>query len=357
MVGHGGDVYAAARQLRIPEDSIIDFSASINPLGTPASVMSVLRRHLKRLRHYPDPSATGLVQEIAKSTGLDPRMILCGNGSTELIYLVARAFRPERVLIPAPAFAEYERACIAASHLAGNHSNNTGIKYFHIQAMDKFRLNADAFKDAMKDCDMAFICNPNNPTGQLVRKSDMVQIADAARKSGCCLVVDEAFIDFIPGESIIKKVAKNPSLIVIRSLTKFYALSGLRIGYAVINRELLDAISRHKEPWTVNSLAQVAGVASLKDTAYQSRSLTVLKDEKSYLEKGFRRLGIDYYPSCANFYLLKCTNAYNIVVRLREKGILVRDCSNFKGLDHSYIRIAVRTRIENKRLLAEFAKI
>ena len=357
MVEHGGDVYAAARELVMPADSIIDFSASINPLGTPASVMSELRRHLKGLRHYPDPSAAELVDEIARSTGLDPKMILCGNGSTELIYLVARALQPERVLIPAPAFSEYERACISASHFNGNHSNTEGIKYYHIEAKDKFRLNVDAFIDAIKDRDMAFICNPNNPTGQLIRKSDIVLIADAARKSGCCLVVDEAFIDFIPGESIIKKVAENPSLIVIRSLTKFFALSGLRIGYAVINPDLLGAITRLKEPWTVNSLAQVAGITALKDTAYQSRTFNVLRREKAYLEKGLKRLGLDYYPSRVNFYLIRHNNAYNIVLQLREQGILVRDCSNFNGLDRSYIRIAVRTRRENMRLLAALAKL
>ena len=357
MVEHGGDVYAAARELVMPADSIIDFSASINPLGTPASVMSELRRHLKGLRHYPDPSAAELVDEIARSTGLDPRMILCGNGSTELIYLVARALRPERVLIPAPAFAEYERACIAASHFNGGHSNTEGIKYYQIEAKDKFRLNVDAFIDAIKDRDMAFICNPNNPTGQLIRKSDIVLMADAARKSGCCLVVDEAFIDFIPGESIIKKVAENPSLIVIRSLTKFFALSGLRIGYAVINPDLLGEIARVKEPWTVNSLAQVAGITALKDTAYQSRTFNVLGREKAYLEKGLKHLGFDYYPSRVNFYLIRHDNAYNIVLQLREQGILLRDCSNFNGLDRSYIRIAVRTRRENMRLLAALAKL
>ncbi len=357
MVGHGGDIYAAARELGMPADGIIDFSASINPLGTPASVMSELRRHLRGLRHYPDPSAAGLVEEIAKSTGLESRMILCGNGSTELIYLVARTLRPERVLIPAPAFAEYERACIAASHFNGNHSKTAGIKYHHIKAKHKFRFDADAFIDAMKDRDMAFICNPNNPTGQLISKSDIALIADAARKSGCSLVVDEAFIDFVPGGSIIKEVAENPSLIVIRSLTKFFALSGLRIGYAVIHPDLLDAISGQKEPWTVNSLAQVAGITALKDTVYQSRTFNVLKREKDYLEKGFKRLGLDYYPSRVNFYLIRCDNAYNIVLRLREQGILVRDCSNFNGLDRSYIRIAVRTRRENMRLLAALAKL
>lgn len=353
MVGHGGDVYAAARELGMPADSIIDFSASINPLGTPVSVLSELRQHLKDLGHYPDPSSMRLIEQIAKSTGLDSRMIICGNGSTELIYLVARALRPKRVLIPAPAFAEYERACISASGFDESPLNMTKIKYLNIEAKYNFRLSVGDFIETMRDCDMAFICNPNNPTGQLVRKSDMTEILDAASKTGCRLVVDEAFIDFTPGESIINKVEENPCLIIIRSLTKFFALSGLRIGYAVINPKLFSVISKYKEPWTVNSLAQVAGIAALRDTDYHSKTLTVLKNEKLYLENGFRLIGIDYWPSQANFYLLRHINAYNIVVRLREKGILVRDCSNFNGLDRTYIRIAVRTHRENMRLLAE----
>lgn len=355
MVGHGGDIHAAARELGIPASGIIDFSASINPLGTPASVTSELRRQLKGLRHYPDPSSSGLTAEIAKATGLDPRMILCGNGSTELIYLVARALQPKRVLIPAPAFSEYERAiniCRGASR-----STRIRIDHFDLPEKEGFRLDADAFIHAMKGCDMAFVCNPNNPTGRLVRRSDMLRIADAASESGCRLVVDEAFMDFIPRESIMKRVALNPYLIVIRSLTKFFALSGLRLGYAVINPALMDSVSGQKEPWTVNSLAQAAGITALRDTAYQKESFVMLRKEKSFLENGFGRLGLEYYPSSVNFYLMRHGNAYNIVVRLKEKGILVRDCSNFRGLGRSYIRLAVRTRRENTRLLSELAKI
>jgi threonine-phosphate decarboxylase len=351
MVGHGGDIYAAARGLGIPAEKIIDFSASINPLGTPASVKSVLRRHLGMLRHYPDPASTELVNEIAESTSLTADMILCGNGSTELIYLIARALLPRKVLIHAPAFSEYERAISLCMGTSGCDATQA----IHFRPLENcgFRLNADAYIEAMRGCDMAFICNPNNPTGMLTDRSEMVRIAEAAKKSGCMLVADEAFIDFIPGESIIDHIALNPSLIVLRSLTKFFALSGLRIGYAAANSKLIDRLSACKEPWTVNSLAQVAGAAALKDTAYQAKSLELISREKSYLEKGFRRIGIDYYPSRANFYLLRRPSSYNIVSRLREKGILVRDCSNFRGLDNSYIRVAVRTRKENARLLKE----
>ncbi|HMK56455.1 MAG TPA: threonine-phosphate decarboxylase CobD [Dissulfurispiraceae bacterium] len=346
MVGHGGDVYAASRELGIPLDRIIDFSASINPLGTPRSVQDELRRNLGRLRHYPDISSTELTGEVSKSIGVSPESIICGNGSTELIYLVVRALQPKRVLVTAPAFSEYENAVHVLS--------GSRIRRFTMLEKDNFKLDVDAFIKAAKGCDMAFICNPNNPTGGLVSASNMLRIAQAAEESGCCLVVDEAFIDFVPDESVIRKVSEYPSLIVIRSMTKFYALSGLRLGYAVINPARLDLVRSHKEPWTVNSLAQAAGVVALRDDDYKKRTFTFLAKEKEFLEKGFRRLDIQYVPSRANFYLLKAAGtAYNISVRLREKGILVRDCSNFMGLDGSYIRAAVRTRRENSRLLRE----
>jgi threonine-phosphate decarboxylase len=209
----------------------------------------------------------------------------------------------------------------------------------------------------MAGCDMAFICNPNNPTGRTIRKPDMLKIIEAAREINCKLIVDEAFIDFIPHESVIKKTISNPHLIVLRSLTKFYALSGLRIGYAVLHRELFSAVQRFKEPWTVNTLAQLAGAAALRDAVYAGKTFDIVKEEKGYLEKKFKRMGIEYYPSRVNFYLLKLNNALKVVSGMKTKGILVRDCSNFRGLDSSYIRIAVRSRSENRRLLRELAKL
>lgn len=355
MVGHGGNIYAASRQTGIPEDKIVDFSASINPLGVPRSVRAEMIAHIGNLRHYPDPYAGGLCAEIGRSIGVDPDSIICGNGSTELIYLITRALQPKSVLVPSPTFSEYENAvntCRGAWRGA-----RSRVIHFPLLERNDFKLAADEFIKAMKGCDMAFICNPNNPTGGLVRKNDILRIADAANEIGCYLVLDEAFIDFIPGGSVVNKVKSNPHLIVLRSLTKFYALSGLRIGYAVFHPELIGRIMRLKEPWTVNTLAQIAGMTALGDSGYAAKTFAIIDKEKIYLEEGLRRIGIDFYPSCANFYLLRMDNAAGAVSFLRDKGILVRDCSNFVGLDNSYIRIAVRSRRENMRLLKELGKL
>ncbi|HMK60623.1 MAG TPA: threonine-phosphate decarboxylase CobD [Dissulfurispiraceae bacterium] len=355
MLGHGGNVYEASRELGIPVDHITDFSASINPLGTPMSVVKALQLRLGQLRHYPDISSAQLAEEISKSVGVGRDMIICGNGSTELIYLVARALLPKRVLITAPSFSEYENAVNISCGLTRR--RKLRVSHFSLHEKNDFRLDVDAFIEAMKGCDMAFICNPNNPTGCAVRRADVLRIAREAEINGCCLVVDEAFIDFIPKESVIKKVPEHPSLIVIRSMTKFYALSGLRLGYAAVNPQLLEIINRHKEPWTVNSLAQAAGVAALQDREYGNRTFKLLAKEKAFLENGFRRLGMRCIPSQANFYLIKTDAPYNISLKLRKNGILVRDCSNFIGLDSSYMRVAVRTRSENSKLLKELASL
>ena len=192
---------------------------------------------------------------------------------------------------------------------------------------------------------MAFLCNPNNPTGRLVSKKEMLRIADAAASLSCYLVVDEAFIDFCPAESVVAEVARNPYLIVLRSLTKFYALSGIRIGYGVFHPSVAEKIRACKEPWTVNSLAQVQGSRSLK-TPPTRRSRGRRWSGKNRLWKaGFTKMGIAFIPSAANYYLLKVEHgAANPVAALEREGILVRDCASFAGLDRTYIRVAVRSR-------------
>ena len=359
---HGGNIYILSEKLRLNEKDIIDFSASINPIGVPESVNSVIKDNIKYLHNYPDPDAKRLRLQIAKQHKINPESIICGNGSTEMIYLVARALRPERVLIPAPTFSEYERACKMSYELR--------VMRYELKREKDFDLNIEEFIDAMSGkqvpitrhssritaFDMAFLCNPNNPTGRVLKKADVIKIADASKKLKCYLVVDEAFIDFVPEESVIKEVGKNPYLIVLRSLTKFYALSGLRIGYGVFPLNITETIKKHKEPWTVNTLAQTAGIAAFKDIEFKKKTFRVIKQEKDFLEKEFKRLEISYIPSEANYYLLRLNNAKEIISALRNKGILVRDCSNFKGLDGKYIRIAVKSRKDNMRLLKELSK-
>ncbi len=350
---HGGNIYLLAESLGMKEDAIMDFSASINPLGVPDSVVAAIKENLKHLFHYPDPEAKKLRRKISEHIGVGAESILCGNGSTELIFLVVRALSPARVLIPAPTFSEYERACI---------QNGAAIVTYPLREEHNFDIDAKELILAMgagnalsSRCNMVFLCNPNNPTGRLMSKEDMLKISDAAKRLACVLVVDEAFIDFCSNSSIIDEVRNNPYLVVLRSLTKMYALSGLRVGYAVLPASLLESLKEAKEPWTVNTLAQIAGVTALDDDEYTAETFRMIEEEKRFLEEGFRALGISFFPSSANFYLLQTERAAEIAAHLRGKGILVRDCSTFSGLDSSYIRVAVKARSENVRLLEEIS--
>lgn len=350
-IKHGGDIYRLAKELGLSARDVVDFSASINPLGISERVKAAVMKALEEAHHYPDPEAGRLREELAAFHGIDPKSILCGNGSTELIYLIPRALQPERVLIPAPTFAEYERAVVRAQEA----DHRTLIRFLYLKEERDFRIDPEEFIEAMRKnaCDMAFLCNPNNPTGLLMRRDEVLKIAEAASNMECILVVDEAFIDFCPGESVIKAVEGNPYLIVLRSMTKFYSLAGLRVGYGVFPLHIIETLRGFKEPWTVNVLAQAAAIEALHNIEYAKKTRELLNSERIFLENGLRQLRIKPFPSEVNFYLLKLEKAETVAESLRWKGILVRDCSNFKGLDNSYIRIAVRSRRENTKLIEE----
>jgi threonine-phosphate decarboxylase len=312
---HCGDIYRLAEELRIPERKVLDFSSSVNPLGVSKKIKAEIRKHLKYLHNYPDPEARRLRKRLAQYHGIDPEMILCGNGSTELIYLVARALGPQKVLVPAPTFSEYERACRTA--VSAEH--RSGVEYFLLGKGDGFEINPDRFVDSLKGktnsshlapyssrpFDMSFLCNPNNPTGRLVGKEGVRMIADAAKDLGCYLVVDEAFVDFCGDASVIEYVADNPYLIVLRTMGNFYSLAGLRAGYGVFPLHLIEKLKQSKEPWSMNSLAQRAAAAALRDKVFREETFVLLQNEKRFLEKSFRKLGLKFFPSDANFYLLK----------------------------------------------------
>jgi threonine-phosphate decarboxylase len=349
---HGGNIHKACEELGICEASIIDFSASINPLGVPRSVATEIKRSIGSIVHYPDPEVKQLRSQIAEQLGVDPRSIVYGNGSTELIYLVVRTLKPERVLIPAPTFSEYERAVIAMQGTNGRGE----VKYFGLKKEESFDMDPRRFIESMKGCTMAFLCNPNNPTGRLMKKAGVLEIARAAQQRKCYLVVDEAFIDFMPDHSVVRDVQENPYLIVLRSMTKFYALSGLRLGYGILPSPVAEAVKRQKEPWTVNTLAQKAGAVAIHDGDYKEKTFAVVAQEKAYFERTFGQLGIDYIPSMANYYLMQLNRADKAIGDLRRKGILVRGCGDFRGLDNSYIRVAVKSHKDNTRLLKELSR-
>ncbi len=346
---HGGNIYKIAEELGISEEELIDFSASINPLGISAKVKEVIKSGLNGLVNYPDPDSVELRKKIAFRQGIEEETIICGNGSTELIYLMPRVLKPRNVLITAPAFSEYERACVVSQEL--------GVKSYELKEKDGFAIAPHMFIEKMQDCDMAFLCNPNNPTGGLLSRREVLEMAGAANDAKCYLVLDEAFIDFRPEDSVLTDVKENPYLIVLRSMTKFYALTGLRIGYGVFHEDIIEKVKAFKEPWTVNNLAQKAAVTALEDSQYENETHRLMAQEKTYMEKSFVETGIKYYPSAANYYLLKVRDAKSKVLKLRQKGLLVRDCSNFKGLESTYIRVAVKSHEQNEKLIREMKKI
>lgn len=349
----GVNIYRLAEELKMQERQVMDFSASANPLGVSKKIKAELRRHLKFLNNYPDTDTRRLRKRLSQYHGIDPETILCGNGSTELIHLTARALNPEKVLVTAPTYSGYERALRTAE----SREQRAEIEYFLLKSENGFDINPVEFMNTMKGKTMAFLCNPNNPTGRLLKKEDVKRIAEAAKELKCYLIADEAFIDFCPEDSVIKYTGENPYLIVMRTMAHFHALSGLRIGYGVFPHDLVRRLRKDREPWTVNSLAQRAAVVALQDKAYRKDTFSLLKQEKRLLEKNFEKLGIEVFPSNTNFYLLRSPDAAVISRHLKQKGILVRDCSDFRGLDNSYIRVAVKSHKENCILIRELSAI
>jgi threonine-phosphate decarboxylase len=342
---HGGNIYEAARRFGIEKDAIIDFSSNVNPLGPSPSAKRAVKRSVAFIDRYPDPGMNGLRKAIARYFGIKPEHVVCGNGSTGLIHLIPRVFRPRKVLIPIPTFTEYA----AAVENAGGE-----VVAFPLKEGEGFRVDPLEMAFALKGMDMAFLCNPNNPTGGLIPKAEMIEIIQYALQHGVRLVVDEAFMDFSDSDSIIKETAQSSHLICLRALTKFFGMPGLRIGYAVSGETTAADLRGAQEPWTVSIPAEQAAIAALEDWGYIKKTRRFIEQERDRLLSALRVLpGVEPFPCPANFILIKLASdeAWHLTERLGRRGILIRDCSSFPGLGDRYVRIAVRTRKENKRLV------
>lgn len=370
IVAHKDNIHRLAEELRIPERKILDFSSPVNPMGVSKKVKAEMRRHLKYLNNHPDPENKRLCRMLAQYHGVSPSEVICGNGSTELVHLILKALGPRTVLIPSPSNAIYEKALLGVKVSEGWNAEPR-IRYLVLNEEDGFEIKPEEFINAMKEYadspdsahsnifsgSVAFISNPNKTTGKLLNKGDIRKISEAAKETGWHLVVDEALIDFCPGNSVIDEVANNPYLIVLRTQSYFHALAGLRIGYGIFHPGISMAFGETMGPLPVNSLAQRASAVAVKDRIYEKETLRIISEEKRFLERSFRRLGIDYIPSDANVYLLKTWNPDEIKPRLRKKGILLRDFSDVKGLRSGYIGIAVKSHRENVILVRELTAI
>ena len=350
---HGGNLEKAIEKYGISSEEIIDFSANINPLGFSSKIREVIIKNLNQLSHYPDSECKKAKKEISHYFKIDYENIILGNGSTELIYLIVRTLKPKKALITIPTFYEYERAL---------NDNNISINFYKLEEKLEFAIPTYEIISQLAGIDLIFLCNPNNPTGTFLHRKEMLTLVKEIQRRKIFLVLDEAFIDLHEGESFVKEVKNYDHLIVLRSLTKFFGLPGLRIGFAASNSKLIKKLEVQKIPWSVNCLAQIAVREVLKDEKFISKSRSFLLKEKEFLYRELSNIkGLKAYKPSANFVFLKLLGnifSEKLKEQLAKKGMLIRDCSNFRGLEKKkFIRIAVRTRKENIMLIKELKMI
>ena len=350
---HGGNIYGADGQ-PLPW---LDFSANINPLGLSPQVRQAMIHSLDEVTAYPDPQGRRLRQVIGAFYHLPLENLLLGNGAAELFYCFFYAVHPKRVHLLAPCFSEYERAARAAG---------AQIIVKELSEDKNFQIDLAQATADLRPKDVLVLCNPNNPTGTLLSRANLLTCIQEAQKQGAWVLADESFLDFCPdaNERTVKDLAtRYENLCVIQSMTKFYAIPGLRLGFAVLPVPLRAHMESMKDVWSVNVLAQNAGVAALADDKYQQATRDFMATEKTFVSQKLQQFeGIKVYPPAVNFVLFRLPVAVRnhtqaIVQQFRAHGILVRDCANYQGLGAGYLRMAVRTRAENLRFFTAMKEI
>ena len=343
---HGGNIYKFQRE---GKSSILDYSSNINPLGVPQKFIDIAKENFDKLTNYPDPYYIELREKIGEHNSVTKENIIVGNGATEILFLYMRAVKPKKVLVLAPCFAEYERAL---------KSVGAQIEYFELKEKNNFYPDIQTLKKKLEGqhYDLFLFCNPNNPTGQLIKFDDVKDLVAICKKQDMKIFIDEAFIEFV--ENWKEKTAallKNKDVFIMRAFTKFFAIPGLRLGYGIsFDEELMNKLQAEKEPWSVNAFANLAGLVMLDDKDYIKKSEKWVAEEKKFLYKELsKNKNLKVYKSECNFLLIKLltTTSQEIQTKLLEKNILVRDASNFQFLDESYIRVAVKDREKNLKLI------
>lgn len=359
---HGGNLLEA--QERYGRKSFIDLSANINPFGPPQRVWEAITTALPKIVHYPDPEYRRLRKVLAQTVSLSEDWILLGNGAGELLFSILQALKVKSILIPVPAFSEYERAARASG--AEIHTIEIGIGGWQnssLKADESLKLrdisqemrvhneeDLKLWKVKLQDCDLLFLNTPHNPTGSQIDRGQFELILSFAKEQGTWVVLDESFVDFLDDE--IRWTARDylkdyPNLIVLYSMTKFYSLPGLRLGAVFAAPKILNQIKEKRDPWAVNIIAEEAGIASLRDQEYPSRVRKLLKESKGFFFRTFEEAKLTKFilhPTAVNFALVQMLEGQSkdVVEGLGKKGVLVRDCGSFQGLEGEFIRVAIK---------------
>jgi threonine-phosphate decarboxylase len=351
---HGGNVYAAARELKRPIGSIVDFSASINPLGPSPRAIRALTAATPLIPHYPDPDCFSLKHIIARRWHVSPDRLVIANGSSELIDVIPRALSIRSALIVGPTYGEYARAVDRA---------RGRFKMVLAKRREEYRPPLEevtrrwlALRSGRTAIDAVFICHPNSPTGRPCEPQQLEDLFVAADRARVWVILDESFIDYCDDLTCLTRLPAYARLIILRSFTKFYGIPALRIGYSMSAPSVAATLRRHQMPWSVNAVAQRAAEAAIRDERHARRCLLYVQRERERMVKHLAKLpGVTVIPSSTNFVLVelpRMVRARSIALNLRRRGMLIRDCSSTEGCSPQSLRIAVRRTVENNRLLA-----
>lgn len=340
---HGGDVY------RYPD--MLDFSANINPLGTPDAVIKAAAESLKNIKNYPDLKKQKLFDALSETEKMPRENLILGNGAAELIFAFCLALKPQRALLTAPSFAEYERGLRACGCQE--------IRYVTLHEAAGFKVEETFLSALTEDLDVVFLCNPNNPTGCLIDGQLLKKILGRCRENHIFLLLDECFVDFVDEQEQVscKHLLKNyPQVFILKAFTKLYAMAGLRLGYGISeNKELLQKMELCLQPWNISIPAQAAGVAALREKKYVADTRTLIRQERGWLKEKLKELGLSVFDSSANYIFFR--GPKGLTEQLIKLRIMIRDCSGYPGLAEGYYRVAVRTHAENEQLVRAIAAV
>ena len=349
---HGSDLEQIESIYHIRKENIISFSANINPLGISGKLRTSLAEHLDAVTTYPDRNYRELRSCIAAYCGTDPSSVIVGNGSTELISLAIQSVSPRHALILGPTYSEYEREI----SLGGGQT-----RYYPLRAANEFRMDVqDLCSQLTDDLDLLVLCNPNNPTSSAITSRDMRLILDACLEHGIFVLVDETYVEFVENTDLISSVSLTryyTNLLVLRGTSKFFAAPGLRLGYAITgNRDLIQQIATRQNPWTISSLAEIAGRLMFQDTDYIHQTRQLISSERDRIYNLMKTWpSVKPYRPSANFMLTEIkkeeVDADTLFDHCIRKGLMIRNCSTFPFLSNRYFRFCFMLPEQNNQLL------
>lgn len=347
---HGGNIYKKAKELGMDENKILDYSANISPLGLPEHIRNAIIAAIDGTINYPDPECTELRKAISKEDGVEPQCISCGNGGADMLYRLAFGLKPKKVLLPVPAFVEYEEAMTAA-----------GAEMVYYAMKEDLLIREDITEWITPETDLVIICNPNNPTGLLTKRELIIKVLEKAKKTDTMVMIDECFLEICREEAeytVKPWIEQYDNLMILKSFTKLYAIPGVRLGYLLSgNPQIIEKVNRSGQAWSVSHIAQCAGVAALGNPEYKRAVIDTVEKELDFMKEELKKLPLTLYDGNANYLFFRTPGIIDLDKQLEHYGIMIRNCSNYVNLGNDYWRVAVKAHGDNLRLIAALKEI